>query len=278
MKLAFLVFRIKNQLGSLLTPKKVGAKSADLFLKPRRLPLKDWEHSAEEHGERITLNDDISAIRWMPASANGQRILIAHGWESRATQMYGLVPNLLEQGYEVIALDMPGHGHSNGQHSNAWLFTQTLLLAQDQLGIFDAIIAHSMGAGATSYALQRGLKAGKLILISAPSSVERVLKHFSSLMGLWGKATQQFIRSVEHRVGVPVTDLDALIETHQHAIPTLLFHDQKDQEVPYEESKRLLLAFKNGTLISTMGLGHRKILKSSNLTQNINAFLAKPID
>lgn len=273
MNTAFLIFRTKNQIASLLSPKRVGSISAERFLKPRRGVPKDWEKIAEESGERLKLNDDISAIKWVSDHPNGQRILIAHGWESRATQMYGLVPDLLKLGFEVIALDMPGHGHSNGNTSNAWLFTQTLLLAQEVLGQFDVVIAHSMGAGATSYALRHGLSAKKLILISAPSSVERVLKHFSSLMGLWGKAVQQFIQAVEHKVGVPVTELDALIETHQHAIPTLLLHDQDDKEVPYAESQRMLLAFKHGTMISTKGLGHRNILKSEITRDSVRQFL-----
>jgi pimeloyl-ACP methyl ester carboxylesterase len=273
MKLAFILFRLKNQLGSFFTPKQIAENSADLFLKPRRGGIKSWEQQAEESGDRLKLNDDISAIKWTPAKPNGQRVLMAHGWESRATQLYGLVPNLLELGYEVTALDMPGHGHSNGETSNAWLFTNTLLLAQEQLGEFDVVIAHSMGAGATSYALKRGLTPKKLILISAPSSVERVLKHFSSLVGIRGKAVRQFITSIEARVGVPVDELDAVLETHQYSMPTLLLHDEDDQEVPYEESQRMLLAFKHGQLISTQGLGHRAILKSDIVKDNMMKFL-----
>ena len=185
MNMAFLLFRLKNQLNSLVFPVKTGANSAELFLRPRRMPPKDWEDEAEKKGKRIPLNNEVSAICWQPTTPNGKKLLLVHGWESRATQMYGLVPPLLELGYEVFALDMPGHGQSSGRYSNAWLFTQTILLAQETFGEFDTVVAHSMGGGATSYALNRGLKANKLVLIAAPSSVERVLKHFSSLMGLW---------------------------------------------------------------------------------------------
>ena len=281
MNLALLSYRIKNQLLSLIAPSWAAKKTLNDFMSPRRTTPKLWEEKAETSGQRFNIDKDISAIRWQTRrdldnteNQHDKTLLLIHGWESRATQMYGLVPQLLALGYQVIALDMPAHGKSSGSSANAEVFIQTLLLAQSKLGYFDAIIGHSMGAGAASLALSRGLKTEKLVLVSGPSSIENVLKRFSKIVGLSQRATNKFIDFASERVGVAAADLDSSKHSAGNSTQTLIIHDQNDTEVPISESRRLLPALKNAQLVETQGLGHRKILKSALLTEKINEFLS----
>ena len=108
----------------------------------RQSPLspKAWESAAESTAERFwLLRLNFSALRWSPTvfqRDSAQIALLVHGWESRATQMAPLVPDLQALGYQVIALDMPAHGHSSGSTTNVYAFAQTLLQAQRLLGPF----------------------------------------------------------------------------------------------------------------------------------------------
>src|SRR5688572_28631419 len=43
-----------------------------------------------------------------------KKILITHGWTSRAAYMMRTIRMLHQQGYEVYALDFPAHGESRG--------------------------------------------------------------------------------------------------------------------------------------------------------------------
>ena len=278
MNYAFAMYRLGNQLGSIFSPAKTIEKAGTMFLTPKRLAIKEWEQQAEQQGQRFKLNDDISAIRWLPSginepAANRKQILLVHGWESRATQMYGIAQKLIDQGFEVVAVDMPAHGHSSGTTSNPRVFTQTIQLAQQQLGDFEAIIGHSMGAGATAFAVGRGLNPQKIVLISGPSSIENALRRFAGFIGLNKKGVNRFVQFVSNFVGGTLEELDSALLLKKSNISALLIHDEQDLEVPASESKRLAQSLKNSELYLSHGLGHRKILKSEAVLQKITEFV-----
>ncbi len=281
MNYAFEGYKLTNRIGSLIAPNWVAKNASIKFLSPSRFAIKAWEQEAEQVGTRFNLSEQISAIRWSNHSAaddlreGNKQILLVHGWESRATQMYGLVKGLVKQGFTVCAVDMPGHGHSFGDTSDAYLFSQTVKLAQQKLGHFHAIIGHSMGAGAAAIAVGQGVTCDKLVLISGPSSIENVLRRFSGFVGLNKKTSNKFIGFIEQHVGVPSTDLDASKLLQACEIPTLLIHDENDIEMPISESKQLAAVFNQSELFVTKGLGHRKILKSADVLTKISDFVNK---
>ncbi len=275
MPIALESYRITNKIMSWFVPSLTAKIAMVKFLNPRRLKPKEWEIEAEAKGNRFQLDTQVSAIKWAADTDKrlDKNILLVHGWESRATQMYGFVPLLLSLGYDVIAIDMPAHGKSAGKESNAFKFLNTILLAENTLGSFDAIIGHSMGAGATSAAVSHGLKSKKLVLISGPSSIVYVLKRFSNFIGLNARSTHYFIEFIGEKVGVTPAVIDSMIMGAKNSIPTLFIHDKSDQDIPISQSERLLSIFTNAELFVTEGLGHRKILKSELVLAKVNHFL-----
>jgi len=285
MNYAFEGYKLTNRISSVIAPNWAAKKASIKFLSPNRYAIKAWEQEAEHVGTRFNLSEEVSVIRWSgnehaddvmspdSDSDKGKQILLVHGWESRATQMYGLVKGLVQQGYTIFAVDMPGHGHSPGKTSNAYLFSQTVKFAQQELGHFHAIIGHSMGAGAAAIAVGKGATTDKLVLISGPSSIENVLRRFSGFVGLNKLTTQKFIDAIGHYVGVPATELDATKLLQACDIPALLIHDEYDIEVPISESTRLAPVFNQAELFVTKGLGHRKILKSDEVLAKISSFV-----
>jgi len=275
MSLALKFFRLKNQFTSFFAPTWTAKKSMNIFLTPRRHQPKVWEIKAEELGERININKNISAIKWNTEQPNPKNkiVLLAHGWESRGTQMYGFVPNLLEQGYHVVAVDMPAHGHSDGDKSDPVKFADTIMLAEKKFGKFDVLIGHSMGAGAIGMAICFGLLCHKLVLISGPASIENVLNNFAKLIGLNRKATDLFLHYIGQHVGISPNDMDKKLLNMKSDIPTLVIHDENDLEVPFNETNYTLSIFTNSELLATNGLGHRKILKSDIVLAKVNSFL-----
>jgi pimeloyl-ACP methyl ester carboxylesterase len=275
MSIALKIFRLKNQLSSLIAPSWTAKKAMQVFLSPRKYQPKSWELIAEKSGKRININKDISAIKWKTDQSNPHNkvALLAHGWESRATQMYGFAPQLLIQGYDVVALDMPAHGHSIGDMSDPIKFAETLILAEKKLGEFDIIIGHSMGAGAIGIATTLGLNSNKLVLISGPSSIENTLKNFSAFIGLNKKSTRYFLEYIEDHVGISPNQIDRDLLQMKSRIPTLVIHDENDLEIPFNETNSMLSIFPNSELFVTNGLGHRKILKSNKVLTKVNDFL-----
>ena len=130
---------IKNQTLGTIFPQVTARNAARLFLTPKRFPVKAWEKEAEADCERISFGNGLSAARW---GNGGPKILIMHGWESRATQMYSLVPDLIGHGFEAIGIDAPGHGHSGSGRTNPVMFAEAIQAADQTFGLFYGASGH----------------------------------------------------------------------------------------------------------------------------------------
>jgi len=151
---------------------------------PALKPLRAWESLAEQHGQRITLPDGLSALRW-PIHLGPQRgrVLLLHDWGARATHWYGFIPMLQARGIETIALDLPGHGRSR-PISNPYPHCQMQPLLVSQLhqaieyfGPFDGVLGHGLSAYVMTVAAQQLASIPRLVLL-AP------VHHWSSLFHL----------------------------------------------------------------------------------------------
>jgi pimeloyl-ACP methyl ester carboxylesterase len=97
---------------------------------------------------------DIHAVQW--GNPYGEAILMLHGWLDNAASFTNLAPLLKE--YNVVAVDLPGHGLSGHwpsyEHYHFWAGIEDIELILDQLGWQQChIVGHSMGAAmATLYA------------------------------------------------------------------------------------------------------------------------------
>src|SRR5690606_19520746 len=90
---------------------------------------------------------------------------------------------------------------------NAGEFARFILSAQEELGPFKAIIAHSFGGGGSVLALHWGLKVEHLVLIGTPSRYDVIVGNFAHIVGLSAKAEKALFREVERRVGMAPEDM-----------------------------------------------------------------------
>ncbi|MCP5162049.1 MAG: alpha/beta hydrolase [Hahellaceae bacterium] len=271
MNIGFEIFKAQNRILGYMLPDRTAKKAADLFLTPRKHPLKPWESTKEAEGKRILLDGGLSAIAWGNAK---RQILLVHGWESRATQLAGFVDSLVALGFKVIALDAPAHGQSAGKQSNPVQFAEAVMQINQQLGPFDGIVGHSMGGSAVGLALSQGVECGKVVLISSPSSIISVLKRFAHFIGLPGKCAQRFIQQVELNVGRPANELNIAERLSALKSKGLIIHDKGDMEVPFRDAESLSRTWKNASLLATEGYGHRAIVRQPLVWDKVTEFLA----
>ncbi|MBS0381870.1 MAG: alpha/beta hydrolase [Proteobacteria bacterium] len=112
---------------------------------------------------------ELAALQWGDAGATP--LLALHGWLDNAGSFARLAPLLAER-HRVIALDLPGHGHSAHLHASARRYhavdqVDQVLDFADALGLerFD-LLGHSLGAGLASLAAAAAPeRIGKLLLI-----------------------------------------------------------------------------------------------------------------
>lgn len=80
---------------------------------------------------------------------DGQPVLALHGWLDNAMSFARLAPRL--PGLRIVALDLPGHGHSGhlppGSSYALWDYARDVLLVAEQLGWQRfSLLGHSLGA------------------------------------------------------------------------------------------------------------------------------------
>ncbi|MGE6528820.1 alpha/beta fold hydrolase [Pseudomonas sp. NPDC077382] len=80
---------------------------------------------------------------------DGQPVIALHGWLDNAATFSRLAPLL--EGLRIVALDLPGHGHSDhrplGAAYNIWDYAHDVLQAAEQFGWKRfSLLGHSMGA------------------------------------------------------------------------------------------------------------------------------------
>lgn len=110
----------------------------------------------------------LRALAWGDEGAPA--LLALHGWLDNAGSYAHLAP-LLSDRWQVIALELPGHGHSDhlpaGMHYHFVDYVRAVLAAADALGLerFD-LLGHSLGAGiAALLAAAAPWRVRKLLLI-----------------------------------------------------------------------------------------------------------------
>lgn len=265
------IVRLKNRILCAFMPNYVAKFNANFFLTPRNFKLKEWEHEAEARCERLTFGEGLSAASW----GEGERkVMIVHGWESRATQMYAFVEPLVDAGYQVIAIDAPLHGRSGGSETHPVAFARAILAASNELGPFEGVIGHSMGGAAISIAMELGAKFERSVLISAPSCMYDVLKAFGQFMGLSETCQRRFIRTVENKVGRPSKELDVGKIFAELQPEALLVHADNDREIPHRAMQTIAGQHPGVQTLTVNGLGHRKILRDPDISATIANYIS----
>ncbi|MCF6300520.1 MAG: alpha/beta hydrolase [Proteobacteria bacterium] len=91
----------------------------------------------------------IAGLRW--GVGNKKKILALHGWLDNAASFWQLAPLFAEQGFEVTAIDFPGHGHSaHRAQGHIYAFIDYVIDLQTVMKQLDSrqvtLLCHSMGA------------------------------------------------------------------------------------------------------------------------------------
>ncbi|MCV0396654.1 MAG: alpha/beta fold hydrolase [Rhizobiaceae bacterium] len=228
------------------------------------------------------------ATAWLfrPATRypSGRTVLVLHGWRSRTEHMRPVIEALLDEGFRVVAIDLPGHGRSSGRQLNLALAVEAAQLADQWFGPFAAIVGHSFGgavavnAVAGSIAGVPAIAADRLALIGAPSSMPAIFEDFGRFLNLGPRAQTALADEVRRVAGQP---LSAYVGAEQLAAldsPTLVVHAPDGKEVPFSEAHAFEKAGSHVTLMRAAGLGHRRIMADPHVAKAVARFVATPLD
>ena len=221
---------------------------------------------------RITFESAGLVVHGYEIGDGSRTALLIHGWAGSSRQYRRIALRLTEEGYRCVVIDLPAHGIEAGRSTHAFEMADAIEITGNALGKVDIVVAHSLGAMATAVAMQRSLKADRLVLVAPGLRPHQALETFAATLRLRPTVAKAVKHSMEDRFGqdlwdrIPKGILDMNVPDR-----TLIIHDVEDDMVPIEEAK--LLAERWGVgLVSTQGHGHNGVLRASEVIDQITTF------
>jgi pimeloyl-ACP methyl ester carboxylesterase len=206
-------------------------------------------------------------------------VYLVHGWGGWRWQLDAFVAPLVEAGLRVVAFDAPSHGASDpgpeGPGRSTLLeFADALAAVVAANGPAHAVIAHSLGATATAYAVRAGLPAGRLAFVAPMADPLPYTRTFAGRLGFGERVRTRLVARIERRVGTSMSAFDVPAMARQVATPPLLLvHDRQDAETGWADSAAIAQSWPDTRLITTTGLGHRRILRVPAVVTEVNGFV-----
>lgn len=260
-----------------LAPTVAAKLAGQIFLRPPKsqMPTRErwWATEAEEM-QVLFGAGRLTAWRW--GWGGQRRVLLVHGWGGRGLQLGALALPLVEAGFEVVAYDAPGHGLSTGERSSLPEMAEAVGTMVRSLGGVDGIVAHSFGASACTTALnhlQMAPDVQRLIYISPAVDMIGLTEQFADLVGLTPLIALRIRQGIEQRFGVPFEEFQGLRIARNMKHPLLVIHDRGDREVAFGEGEALVGSWSGAELMTTEGLGHRRILRAPEVIERTLRFL-----
>jgi pimeloyl-ACP methyl ester carboxylesterase len=213
----------------------------------------------------------------------GPPVYLVHGWGGWGTQLTAFVEPLVSLGFKVVTFDGPSHGESEAGltgKGKTTLFEQADALAMVVAahGSPYAVIAHSAGAAITTMQLREGLKPERLVYLAPMAHPVPSTVVFAKRLGFGERIRRRMVRRIEGRVGITMDAFDVPSLAQYQAVPPLLVvHDKNDSDTPFEGGQQIARAWPEARLVTTLGLGHNRILRDKAVVAEAVEFLrARP--
>jgi pimeloyl-ACP methyl ester carboxylesterase len=270
------LLRLGARISAVFAPGLAARWLERLFLSPMRWPTParevDWVAGARRCALPFDGGRNLPVLSW----GSGPTVLLVHGWSGRGSQLGAFVAPLVAQGFRVVSFDAPGHGQADGKQTALPEIARATAKVAELVGPVDAVIAHSLGTAATTIAVANGLPVKRLIYISPPENPGVYLYRVARFLGFGDGVARRTQARIEQRFGGQFSDVRAEVLAPALNVPLLVIHDQDDVEVPHQEGIDLVNVWSGAALMTTQGLGHRRILRAPEVVNAVVSFLSAP--
>jgi pimeloyl-ACP methyl ester carboxylesterase len=231
-------------------------------------------------GRPFTVTAQGASVRGVSFGA-GPVVYLGHGWGGLGGQLGAFVKPLQDSGFQVVIFDAPAHGASDPGpsgpgRSHGLEFGRALDAVAARFGPAHTIVAHSMGAVPALLAQVHGwLSTERLVFLAPMRDLATHFDRFAAQVGIGPRVRRGMTVATERWVGYPVRGVDVLELSRQLApVPLLVVHDHRDRETSHEDSVRLVANWAGpARLISTDGLGHRRLLVDPGVIREVVGFV-----
>jgi esterase/lipase len=222
-------------------------------------------------GEIVSLSSKRSLRKWWSAK---KKLLFLHGWESRGSAFFKVIPIFVSAGFEVFAWDGPGHGDSPGRSTHLPDYVEKLKI--DLLEVnqdFYGVIGHSFGGASLSLLLGRDFCPKKVVIIAAPAYIKNIFTKFCENLSLSIEAQEKLFQVAHQKTGHSTESVSLINHDLSLLSRVLVIHDCFDKEISVQEFYDLQKKWEGGEFLETKKLGHRRIIREKALALEITQFL-----
>jgi pimeloyl-ACP methyl ester carboxylesterase len=271
--------RLNLAVATVLAPDKAVDTAARLFTTPPRHAHTSSELELLATGERFDIaSPEGKLAAWRFGGTDRPAVILNHGWGGRGAQLRVFVPELVDAGYQVIAFDHAAHGLSEGSQSTLVHFMKDLDAVARHLeaqGVRIAgVVAHSLGAAATTAWLNQTGRQMRVVLIAPPTSLERYSGYFARKLGIPESVRGAMQERFERRLGHRWAEFELPQSVARVRAAALVIHDAHDKDVPPASGLALARAWPGARFVRTVGLGHRQILRDPAVAADAVDFIS----
>ncbi|HTD51960.1 MAG TPA: alpha/beta hydrolase [Thermoanaerobaculia bacterium] len=264
--------RLLFRAGSSVAPSLTARLAAVLFRLPPRHRTSELESRALRQGRPAFLDTKsgrLATWRW----GEGPAVLLVHGWGSRGARLASFVEPIVAAGCSAITFDAPAHGDSAGRLSSLPQFMEATSAVAAAAGPVRAIVAHSLGGAAAALAIARGLPVQRVVLLAPAAHPGNYSRLFSERLAISAAVRRIMEGRFEQKFGVRWEEFDVPPRVSSLTVPLLVFHDREDTDVGWSEGDAIARAWPGGRLVTTQGLGHRRIVHDPEVVAQAISFL-----
>jgi pimeloyl-ACP methyl ester carboxylesterase len=260
-----------------LSTKWVTIYASKLFTTPikHKIPKREIEMDKKSIQQMIVVPAINRKVNVYEYGKSSKKVLLVHGWSGRGTQLCRIAEEMIKLGYSTVSFDAPAHGKSPGNSTIMVDFIASVIEIDKLFGPFEFAIGHSLGGMTVMNAIKEGLQVKKAVIIGSGDIVQDITDDFISKLELKPEISKLLCDRFEKKYGGVMDDYSAYKAAEKTLIPTLVIHDENDPEVPVKAGINIHKHLKNGELMLTKKLGHRKILADHQVIEKITNFIQK---
>jgi pimeloyl-ACP methyl ester carboxylesterase len=258
----------------LISNEKGAGVALNVFSIPRKGKIlgHQKEFLSTARTQQIAFEDGLFMLyHW---KGDGPTILLNHGWESNSFRWKYLIEPLQKLDYNIISIDAPAHGNSDGTLFTAVKYSR-IIKATIELYNPEIIVAHSVGAMATIFqeSSNRHDCIKKIVLLGSPNKLEVIMQGYQSLTGFNNSVYNSLNKSLKTKFGFHIEEFNTADFAKKIDVPTLVVHNPNDIIVPYEAMEEIATAMPHATTYTSQTGGHS--LYTQEVIDKVIAFIGE---
>ena len=212
---------------------------------------------------------DFNGFIW---GTGRRKILLTHGWASKAADFYELITKLRSiPDTQIIAFDAPGNGSSEAEMANLLMYVQALKAIIREYGEPDVLIGHSLGAMANVVTInETGIKPKLLISLTPLVHLKENFKATMDANEVPQEAQEIFYADFRRVFNDKFSNftLDARYQ-YDASLNHFIAYDEGDRIAPYQYLQDFLSTRDSIKTKAYNGAGHDKILIEPNMVIDV---------